>query len=38
MTHIKIDSSGVGEKSSIARGLIMPTVMQVQHASPLNLE
>jgi hypothetical protein len=38
MPHVHIDPSGVGQKTPIARRLIVATVMKVEHASSLNME
>lgn len=38
MPHVQIDSSGIGEKSSIAGRLVMPPMVEVEDASSLNME
>jgi hypothetical protein len=38
MPHVHIDSSGVGEKPPIARRLIMPSMVQIEHTPPLDLK
>jgi len=38
MSHIEVDASGVGEKSSVAWRFIMPSVVQIKHAASLNVK
>src|SRR6476659_6354328 len=38
MAHVEIDPPGVHQKSAIPRRLVVPAMMQVQHALTLNLK
>ena len=38
MSHVEIHTPGVGEKSSVARGFIVSSVMQIENATPLDVK
>ena len=38
MSHVEVHAPGVGEKSSVARRFIVPTMVQIKHAAPLNVK
>jgi hypothetical protein len=38
MSHVEVHAPGVGEKSSVARRFIVSSVMQIEHASPLDMK
>lgn len=38
MSHIQVDPAAVRDKSPISRRLIMAAMVEIQHASTLNLE
>ena len=38
MPHVEVHTPGVGEKSSVAWRLIVPPVMQIEDAAPLNVK
>jgi hypothetical protein len=38
MSHIEVHAPGVGEKSSVAGRFIVPPVVQIEDASPLNVK
>ena len=38
MSHVEVHAPGIGEKSSVARWFIVPTMMQIQHATTLNVK
>jgi hypothetical protein len=38
MSHVKIDSAGIREKASIPRRFIVPSVVEIEHPTPLNME
>lgn len=38
MSHVEIHAPGIGEKSSVARRLIMSTVVQIKDAAPLDVK
>ena len=38
MAHVEIDAPGIGEKSAVPGRFIVPAMMQVEHAAPLDLK
>ena len=38
MPHVEVHTPGVREKSSVAGGFIVSPVVQIEHASPLNVK
>jgi len=38
MSHVEIHAPGIGEKSSVARRLIMSPVVQIKDAAPLDVK
>jgi hypothetical protein len=38
MTHVKINTTGVREESPVARGLIVASMVQIEHTSVLNMK
>ena len=38
MSHVEVHASGVGEKPSVTGWLIVPTMVQIQHSTPLDMK
>ena len=38
MSHVEVHAPGVGEKSSVARRFIMPPMVQIENATPLDVK
>ncbi len=38
MPHVKVHAPGIGEKSSVAGWFIVPPMVQIEHAAPLNVK
>jgi hypothetical protein len=38
MPHVEINPSGIRQETAVPRRLIVPAMMQIQHALPLNVE
>ena len=38
MSHVEVHAPGVGEKSPVARRFIMPAMVQIENATPLDVK
>ena len=38
MSHVEVHAPGVGQKSSVAGWFIVPSMVQIEHAAPLNVK